>query len=653
MCGIAGLCGQNNSGEKNIRRMTERLYHRGPDAGDIWNSPGEGVWLGHRRLAIRDLSANGAQPMESKSGKTVIVYNGEIYNADKLSDLLKQKGYVTSFRGTSDTEILLEAIEHLGITETLKFCKGMFGLAVYDRETHEISLARDRIGEKPLYYGFVNGSFVFASEISAIMAIEGFKNKIFEEALNLYFCHGYIPAPYTIYQDIYKLEPGTILTVSAPFSYFRPIHEDDENGAVTGIQRSGGTYRFKTYYDISEVALKGQRDKFKGSAEEAADELERLLKEAIRGQLVSDVPVGAFLSAGIDSSTVVSLMQQVCGGNARTFTIGMPDPGFNEAEIAKEIAAHLGTQHTELYITEQDAKDVIPKLPHIYGEPFADSSQIPTYLVSKMTKEHVTVSLSGDGGDELFCGYNSYASVDRIWNKMRAIPTGLRAPAGKMFAHSRQAKRDEVFLNKARLMQARSPEDLYRIQSQTELTPLAFDVAKSHVRLPYKLTLAGSDYLSEVSHDIMLLDMKMYHPDDILVKVDRSGMAVSLESRIPLLDPDVVEFAWSLPIELLRDKTTGQGKQVLRNVLYRHVPKEMVDRPKKGFSIPIGDWLKTPELRSWAEDLIAEDKLKREGFLNSKVVHKIWNDFTCEGGKYQPLIWYILMFEQWLSYGIM
>lgn len=653
MCGIAGICGLDNSGEKNIRKMIERLYHRGPDAGDVWCGPGERVWLGHRRLAIRDLSESGAQPMVSKSGRTVIVYNGEIYNADKLADLLKEKGYVTSFRGTSDTEVLLEAIESLGISETLKFCKGMFGLAIYDRETHEVSLARDRIGEKPLYYGFVNGSFVFASEISAIMAIEGFKNRIFEEALNLYFCHGYIPAPYTIYQDIYKLEPGTILTVSAPFSYFRPVHEDDENGVVTGIQRSGGTYRFETYYDLAEVALKGQQNLFKGTAEEAADELEKRLMEAIRGQLVSDVPVGAFLSAGIDSSTIVSLMQEVCDGKAKTFTIGMPDPKFNEAEVAKEIAAHLGTEHTELYITEQDAKDVIPKLPHIYGEPFADSSQIPTYLVSKMTKEHVTVSLSGDGGDELFCGYNSYASVNRIWNKMKSIPAGLRMGAGRMFVHSRQAKRDEVFLNKARLMQAKSPEDLYRIQAETERTPLGPDVAKNRIYLPYKLNQSGKNVLGEVNHDIMLLDMKMYHPDDILVKVDRSGMAVSLESRIPLLDPDVVEFAWSLPIELLRDPATGQGKQVLRNVLYRHVPKELVDRPKKGFSVPIGDWLKTPELRSWAEDLISEDKLKREGYLNPKVVQKIWSDFTKEGGAYQPLIWYILMFEQWLNYDIM
>lgn len=650
MCGIAGLCGYNSNGEKNIRRMNERLIHRGPDAGDIWNSPGDLVWFGHRRLAIRDLSQNGSQPMVSRSGKSVIVYNGEIYNADKLADLLKEKGYVTSFRGTSDTEVLLEAIEHLGITETLKFCKGMFALAVYDMETHEISLARDRIGEKPLYYGFVNGNFVFASEISAIRAIEGFKNRIFEEALNLYFCHGYIPAPYTIYQDIYKLEPGTILKVSAPFSYFRPVHEDDETGAITGVQRSGGEHSFETYYDIREVAINGQKNQFKGTAEEAADELEKRLKESIRGQLVSDVPIGAFLSAGIDSSTVVALMQDVSPEKVKTFTIGMQDPKYNEAEAAKEIAAHLGTEHTELYITEQDAKDVIPNIPHMFGEPFADSSQIPTYLVSKMTREHVTVSLSGDGGDELFCGYRSYESVDRIWNKMKGFPVGLRKGAGKMLAHSRAAHSDEILRDKARLLQAKSPEDLYRIQY--EMVPFAKEVAKSKIMLPYKYSLSEKDVLSEVNHDIMLMDMKMYHPDDILVKVDRAGMAVSLESRIPLLDPDVVELAWSLPVSLLRDKKTGEGKQVLRNVLYRHVPKELMDRPKKGFSIPIGSWLKTSELKDWAEDLIAEDKLKREGYLNPEVVHKIWNNFMSEDGTYQPLIWYILMFEQWLDYGI-
>lgn len=647
MCGIAGLCGYSGDAEKNIKRMNDRLFHRGPDSGDIWNSPDDMVWLGHRRLSIRDLSSNGSQPMRSKSGKYVIVYNGEIYNADKLSDLLMGKGFVTSFRGTSDTEVLLEAIEHLGLSETLKFCKGMFALAVYDLETHELCLARDRIGEKPLYYGFVNGNFVFASEISAIRAIEGFKNRIFEEALNLYFVHGYIPAPYTIYHDIYKLEPGTILRITAPFSYFRPVHEDDDEGKLTGIQRSGGEYRFETYYDITEVARKGQENLFKGTAEEAADELERLLKESIKGQLVSDVPVGAFLSAGIDSSTVVSLMQEVAEGKVKTFTIGMEDPKYNEAEVAKEIAKHLGTEHTELYITEADAKAVIPKLPSIYGEPFADSSQIPTYLVSKMTRDHVTVSLSGDGGDELFCGYRSYESVQRIWNKMKNIPGGMRYGAGKMLQHSRAAKRDDVFRDKAKLLQARSPEDLYRIQF--EMVPGALNIAREKSMPPYKLSLAEGDGLREVNHDIMLMDMRMYHPDDILVKVDRSGMAVSLESRIPMLDRDVMEFAWSLPLSLLRDKNTGTGKMVLRDVLYRHVPRELVDRPKKGFSIPVAKWLKEKELRQWAEDMISAEKLQREGFLNPEAVAKVWKNFADEDGQWQPLIWYILMFEQWLS----
>ncbi len=647
MCGIAGLCGYNSNGENNIKEMTKRLLHRGPDSGEVWSSPGNLVWLGHRRLSIRDLSSNGSQPMTSKSGRFVIVYNGEIYNADKLADLLLSKGYVTGFRGTSDTEVLLEAIEHLGMTETLKFCKGMFALAVYDMETHEISLARDRIGEKPLYYGFVNGNFVFASEIAAITKIEGFKNRIFEEALNLYFCHGYIPAPYSVYQDIYKLEPGTILRVTAPFSYFRPVHENDDDGRITGVQRSGGEYSFETYYDIAEVAKNGQENLFKGSRQEAADELEKRLKDSIRGQLVSDVPIGAFLSAGIDSSTVAALMQDVSSEKIKTFTIGMEDPAYDEAVAAREIAAHLGTEHTELYITEQDAKDVIPKIAHIFGEPFADSSQIPTYLVSKMTREHVTVSLSGDGGDELFCGYRSYESVDRIWNKMHQVPAGLRNSAGKLLQHSRAAKRDEVLRDKARLLQAKSPEDLYRIQY--EMVPFATEIARRRGIIPYKYNLAGRDQLHEVNHDIMLMDMKMYHPDDILVKVDRSGMAVSLESRIPLLDPDVVEFAFSLPIEYLRDKKTGQGKQVLRDVLYRHVPKELMDRPKKGFSIPVGKWLKTKELNEWATDLLSEEKIRREGYLNPEIVKKVWSDFSREDGQYQPLIWYILMFEQWLG----
>ena len=647
MCGIAGICGYNSDGEQNIKRMIQRLVHRGPDAGDIWNSERDLVWLGHRRLAIRDLSENGAQPMTSKSGRFVIVYNGEIYNADKLSDRLIKEGYVTAFRGTSDTEVLLEAIEYLGIKETLTFCKGMFAIAVYDKETHEICLARDRIGEKPLYYGFVNGNFVFASEVSAISAIDGFKNRIFEDVLNVYFCHGYIPAPYTIYRDIYKLEPGTILHVTAPFSYFRPVHSDDDEGILTGIQRSGGAYSFETYYSIEDVAKKGMRDPFKGTEEEAADELEKRLKNAIKGQLVSDVPIGAFLSAGIDSSTVVSLMQEVSEKNVRTFTIGMEDPKYNEAEVAAEIAKHLGTDHTESYITEADAKAVIPKLSGIYGEPFADSSQIPTYLVSKMTKEHVTVSLSGDGGDELFCGYRSYESVERIWNKMHRIPQGFRSGAGRMLQYSRAAKRDEVLRDKARLLQAKSPEDLYRIQY--EMVPCALDTARVKGMIPYKYNQASADVLKEVNHDIMLMDMKMYHPDDILVKVDRSGMAVSLESRIPMLDPDVIEFAWSLPISMLRDTKTGTGKKVLRNVLYRHVPKELVDRPKKGFSIPIGKWLKSGDLRDWAESLIAEDKIRKEGILRPEAVRQVWDGFVKDDGNWQPLIWYILMFEQWLA----
>ncbi|MCR5657673.1 MAG: asparagine synthase (glutamine-hydrolyzing) [Butyrivibrio sp.] len=645
MCGIAGLCGCRRDGQKSIEKMTDRLTHRGPDARGIWRSSDDMVLLGHRRLSIRDLSEKGAQPMVSHSERYAICYNGEIYNSDDLARKLVEKGLVDKFRGTSDTEVLLEGIEHLGLSETLKFCKGMFALAVYDMETHEICLARDRIGEKPLYYGFVNGAFAFASEIGAFKEIEGFKNRICEEVLNIYFCHGYIPAPYTIYQDIYKLEPGTILKVTAPFSYFNPLTRENEE-TILGVQTSGGAYSFETYYDITEVAKKGRENIFKGSEVEAADELERRLRASIKGQLVSDVPIGAFLSAGIDSSTIVSLMQQESSENVRTFTIGMEDPKYNEAEVAKEIAKHLGTDHTELYITEDDAKKVIPSIAHMFGEPFADSSQIPTYLVSKMTREHVTVSLSGDGGDELFCGYRSYESVRRIWGKMHSIPAALRGPAGKLLLKTGTAK-GQVAKDKARLLQAKSPEDLYRIQY--EMAPHAMDVAKSKVMLPYKYSLSDKDVLSEVNHDIMLMDMKMYHPDDILVKVDRCGMAVSLESRIPMLDPDVVEFAWSLPTELLLDPKTGTGKQVLRNVLYRYVPRELVDRPKKGFSIPVGKWLRDTELRQWAEDMLSPEKIKREGYLNPEVVSKVWKDFAVDKGDWQPLIWYILMFEEWLA----
>ena len=625
MCGIAGFCNFHGSvkmQEENLEKMKQRMLHRGPDAGGSYISEDGKVALGHRRLSIVDLSEAGLQPMKSHSGRYVMVYNGEIYNYKKLSQKLLNEKKVDRFRGTSDSEVILEAFEAYGVEETIAQCKGMFAIALYDTKEQKLYLLRDRIGEKPLYYGFMGDTFVFASDVACIAALDGFQNPIHKDVLGIYFIHGYIPAPYSIYENIYKLEPGCILEIKSPFN----------------------KYDISTYWSIKEVAQHGQEHLFKGTYEEAVDELERLLKASIQDQMMADVPVGAFLSAGIDSSTVVALMQSLYPDKVKTFTIGMEDEKYNEAVYAKEIAAHLGTEHTELYITEEDARGVIPKIPFIFGEPFADSSQIPTYLVSRMTREYVTVSLSGDGGDELFCGYNSYASVDRIWGKMKNVPYGIRKLASELVLHSPLSNK-EIYRVKGTLLGARGASDLYRLSMERE--PLIKDITLSGKEIPYKYTEYDPGFLKETNHNIMLMDMLMYHPDDILVKVDRTAMAVSLETRVPMLDKDVVEFAWTLPVEF--ERQNGVGKRILRDVLYRYVPKEMMERPKKGFSIPIQKWLKEKELREWAENLIDRKTLCQQGILNPDVVWKMWTDFI-EKDEWRIQIWYVLIFQEWMSY---
>lgn len=620
MCGIAGFCNIRGNAMENIALMKERMVHRGPDAEGTYISEDGSVVLGHRRLAILDLSEKGAQPMISHSGRYAIAYNGEVYNYKEVAKKLLEEKKVDSFRGTSDTEVLLEAFEAYGVKEAICMFKGMFAIALYDKKEKTLYLLRDRVGEKPLYYGTLNRSFVFASDVNCISALKGFSNRINRNVLDLYFVHGYIPAPYSIYEDIYKLEPGTILKTRKPFFH----------------------WEIESYFNMKEAAKAGQENLFKGSRKEAADELERLLKESIAQQMIADVPVGAFLSAGIDSSTVVALMQSLHQGKVKSFTIGMEEKGYNEAVYAKEIAKHLGTEHTELYISEKDAIETIPKLSEMFGEPFADSSQIPTYLVSKMTREHVTVSLSGDGGDELFCGYTSYASVERIWNKMKRFPYFIRKPASAFVLHSPLQKK-EIYKVKGKLLGAKGPADLYICSNETE--PLARKISLYHGDCPYKHSEYEEGFLAETNHNIMLMDMLMYHPDDILVKVDRAAMAVSLETRVPMLDKDVVEFAWSLPIEYKRSE--GVGKQVLRDVLYRYVPKELMERPKKGFSIPVETWLKKPKLREWAEGLIDRKLLISQGFLDPEAVWSIWNDFILRG-EWRIQIWYILMFQAWI-----
>ena len=624
MCGIAGFCKRPDNWEMNINAMCERMLNRGPDAGGYWSNEDKIVVLGHRRLAIVDLTSSGLQPMHSHSERFTLVYNGEIYNHNMISKKLLEDGKVTQFRGTSDTEVLLEAIEAYGIKETISMCKGMFAIALYDHQNHTITLIRDRIGEKPLYYGFISShagkSFAFASDISSIREIQGFDNPVNKEVLQLYFTHGYIPAPYSIYQDIYKLEPGEILTFDV----------------------KSQSIKKETYWSMKEVAKHGENHPFQGSKEEASYELERRLKESIQGQMMADVPVGAFLSAGIDSSTTVALMQSLSMRKVKTFTIGLWDPAYNEATRAAEIASHLGTEHTQLYITEQDAKDVIPKLADMFGEPFADSSQIPTYLVSKMTREHVTVSLSGDGGDELFCGYGTYQSVTSLWNRIRKIPQPIRKTAGEIILHSPIGK-SQAMKTRALVLQAEGVESLYQLSNMEDM--LTRQIALDTTEIPNAYSKYQAGYMKEAAHNLMLMDLLMYHPDDILAKVDRTAMAVSLETRVPMLDKDVVEFAWQIPIGFQWDQTTG--KQVLREILYRYVPKELMEKPKTGFAIPVQKWLLEPGLRAWAEALLDENLIRRQGILNPNTVKIMWEDYT-KRGVWRKQIWFILMFQEWM-----
>lgn len=629
MCGIAGFCNGSEHWKQDIERMNEKMYYRGPDASGIWSNDEHTVVFGHRRLAIVDLTPSGAQPMESHDGRYVIAYNGEIYNYAKIKEKLLRENKVTAFKGTSDTEVLLEAVSAYGLEQTLRMAKGMFAIALYDKEKQMLSLARDRVGEKPLYYGFVADDegrerFVFASDLNSVAALEKFNNPINTAVLENYFRYGYIPAPYSVYENVWKLEPGKILEIKFPFN----------------------KYTIKTYWSMQETAVYGQDHLFTGSEEEAAEELERLLKEAIRDQMMADVPVGAFLSAGIDSSTVVALMQSLSRHKVRSFTIGMWDPEFNEAEIAAQTARILGTEHTELYITEQDAKDVIPKLPGMFGEPFADSSQIPTYLVSMMTREHVTVSLSGDGGDELFCGYGTYRSINRIWDQTRRIPYWIRKPASVLLG-AVSAQQHGALATKARLLGAKGIEDMYLRSEIGE----GFRIVRRDIRKTEGCQTIMDTYphslLKEPQHNLMLMDLMMYHPDDILNKVDRTAMSVSLETRVPMLDRDVVEFAWTLPLSYRNGNDVT--KKILRDILYRYVPRELMERPKTGFSIPLHKWLKEPELRKWAESLIDRNILDRQGILDADVVWRLWTDYV-EKDIWRVQIWYILMFQQWMQF---
>ena len=645
MCGIAGFIDSRQAAqarEEIASCMIVRLHHRGPDSNGVWSDGACGVTLAHARLAILDLSPTGQQPMKSASGRFVLVFNGEIYNFKELRNALEKHGKTPTWRGHSDTEVLLACFEAWGIKEALQATVGMFALALWDRKERKLFLARDRMGEKPLYYGHQGKTFLFASELNAIKAHSDFRGEIDREALTLYLRHNYVPAPWSIYKGIAKLPPGCFLEVRL-----------DPNE----VQQQ----TLNTYWRLEDAINKGRIEKFTGTPEEAVDELERLLGRAVAGQMIADVPLGAFLSGGYDSSTVVAIMQDKSNRPVNTFTIGFHEAEYNEAEHARAVARHLGTNHHEFYVSPEDALAVIPDLPDIWDEPFSDSSQIPTFLVSRFARTKVTVSLSGDGGDELFFGYQRYFKGLQIWNVLGKMPLPLRV----LLALSLEKAPGKALAAALGLLPRRFhvPHLADRLPKLAEVVRMP-DVESfykrliSHNKFPAGLCLGGAEpdtifeerehwpELASFAEFMMYMDAKTYLPDDILVKVDRATMAVSLESRVPLLDHRLVEFAWSLPLDL--KYRNGQGKWLLRKVLYRYVPQKIMERPKMGFGVPIEQWLRGP-LRDWAEELLAEDRLRKEGFFRIGPIRRMWQEHRDGRRRWHYYLWDILMFQAWLE----
>jgi len=654
MCGIAGfwsLDGQFGRDEcsATVRRMTRSLIHRGPDDEGYFEQPDAGVYLGHRRLSIVDLSKEGHQPMQSPSGRYVTVFNGEIFNHRRLRPELEQCGF--TFRGHSDTEVLLAAIEHWGLRGAIEHAIGMFSLALWDRRDRTLTLVRDRLGIKPLYYGWAGGRLVFGSELKALRQAMGFGNRIHRGALTLFLRHNYIPEPWSIYEGIYKLMPGTWVSF-------------DSTAARRQCTPGELIPRTTVYWSAKDVVERGSACATVMSVGEATDQLEALLRDAVGLRMEADVPLGAFLSGGVDSSTVVALMQTQSSRPVKTFTIGFHEAAFDEAPHARAVADHLGTDHTEMYVTAREAMDVIPILAGMYDEPFSDSSQIPTYLVSKIARGHVTVSLSGDGGDELFGGYTRYFLAERMWNQLRRLPNPARraiaqsllaAPGmwsallkavGCMFPRRWPVNnsRDKV-TRLADFLRATSPSQLYEllVSHWAEPTKLVRDAFEPLTALTDPGRQAE---LRQNTERMMYTDLVSYLPGDILTKVDRASMAVGLEARVPLLDHRVVEFAWQLPLDLKIKH--AEGKWILREILYKYVPRKLTDRPKQGFGIPIGDWLRGP-LRDWAEGLLDERRLRVQGYLNPAPIRALWLNHLRGRVDEAYRLWDVLMFQAWLE----
>jgi asparagine synthase (glutamine-hydrolysing) len=642
MCGIAGYVGSAGAARPDgaiAGAMADLIRHRGPDDDGTWADPEAGVALAQRRLAIIDLSAAGHQPMVSACGRYVIVVNGEIYNYPAIRATLEAEPG-QRWRGHSDIEVLLAAIVRWGLKAALEQCVGMFALALWDRQRRSLALARDRLGEKPLYYGRIGKSFAFASDLAAFRAHPAWDPRIDRNAVALLMRHSCVPAPYSIYQGILKLRPGTILT----------------------LEGDAGEPRLEPYWSAREAAERGRARPFGGSRDDAVDALEALLRQAVAGQMIADVPVGAFLSGGIDSSTIVALMQS-SGRQARTFTIGFERPDYDEAGHARVVARHLGTDHTELTLTEREAMEVVPGLAGIYAEPFSDASQIPTCLVARLARRSVTVALSGDGGDELFSGYTRYALADTFWRRLGRVPAPLRrAAAGLLRLPSpaaydrlaqpllsllpdrrRPARLGEQLHKAAELLPLGTMDEVYRRLGSHWVDPAA--LVPGSTEPPTMLTgLEPLPALGDSVERMMYLDLTSYLPDDILVKVDRAAMAVGLETRVPLLDHRVVELALSLPLSIRR--ADGSAKWPLRQLLHRHVPPALVDRRKRGFAAPIDAWLRGP-LRDWAEELLAERRLAAEGFFAPAPIRLAWREHLVGRSNNQYPLWDVLMFQAW------
>ncbi|HEX3704845.1 MAG TPA: asparagine synthase (glutamine-hydrolyzing) [Vicinamibacterales bacterium] len=651
MCGLAGFWSTRATEDALAiaTGMASRLAHRGPDDEGCWVDVDAGIALAHRRLSIVDLSPMGHQPMMSSTGRFLIAFNGEIYNHRELRrELARDACFVThdvrldaTLRGQSDTEVMLAAIETWGLRRALDRFVGMFAFALWDRGERELSLVRDRLGVKPLYYGWTGGTLLFGSELKALAAHPDFDATINRDAVALLLRYAYIPAPHSIYARIHKVMPGTMLRVRAPHP-----------AAVSTV----------TYWSADDISAHGLAHPFTGSPEEAASDVERLLRDAVGLRMIADVPIGAFLSGGIDSSTVTALMQAQSTRPVQTFTIGSFDRDCDEASAARAVAHHLGTDHTELYVSPQDAVDAIPQMPSIYDEPFADPSQVPTYLLARLTRQHVTVALSGDGGDELFAGYNRHVWGPRIWSALQRLPNSIRAGSAQgLAAISPQAwttafEMVEGFLparwrhraagdklhKLARILSASTAEQFYALLASRWHNPTE---AMLDAIEPAPGVTAPATF-HDLANRMLYLDLVTYLPDDILVKVDRATMACGLEAREPLLDHRLVEFAWRLPMRIKLGR--GESKWPLRQVLYKLVPKQLVERAKSGFGVPIGAWLRGP-LRPWAEELLSARRLAADGFFNPGVIQQKWSDHVSARTNCQDELWAVLMFQAWLA----